>query len=95
MTTRESHPTPPFFDQLNPLYWTSFDVVKKLRSILSVKKVGHAGTLDPLATGLLLVCTGKKTKIIAHYQDLEKVYTGEMILGKTTPSIDLEKHPPF
>ncbi|HAN49683.1 MAG TPA: tRNA pseudouridine(55) synthase TruB [Amoebophilaceae bacterium] len=101
MTTRESHPTPPFFDQLNldegtvlalkkPLYWTSFDVVKKLRSILSVKKVGHAGTLDPLATGLLLVCTGKKTKIIAHYQDLEKVYTGEMILGKTTPSIDLE-----
>ena len=73
-----------------PLHWTSFDVVKKLRSILSIKKVGHAGTLDPLATGLLLVCTGKKTKVISHYQGLEKVYTGEMILGKTTPSIDLE-----
>jgi tRNA pseudouridine55 synthase len=91
----------PIFNQLNldegtvlalnkPLYWTSFDVVKKVRSILSAKKVGHAGTLDPLATGLLLVCTGKKTKTINHYQDLEKVYTGEMILGKTTPSIDLE-----
>lgn len=73
-----------------PLYWTSFDMVKKLRSMLSVKKIGHAGTLDPLATGLLLICTGKKTKTISHYQDLEKVYTGEMILGKTTPSIDLE-----
>jgi tRNA pseudouridine55 synthase len=73
-----------------PLHWTSFDVVKKLRSALSVKKVGHAGTLDPLATGLLLVCTGKKTKTISHYQDLEKVYTGEMILGQTTPSVDLE-----
>ncbi|MFM2428210.1 MAG: hypothetical protein RL012_94 [Bacteroidota bacterium] len=101
MTTRESLPPIPFFDRLTleegtvlalnkPLYWTSFDVVKKLRSILSVKKVGHAGTLDPLATGLLLVCTGKKTKTMSHYQDLEKVYAGEMVLGKTTPSIDLE-----
>lgn len=73
-----------------PLYWTSFDMVKKLRSMLPVKKIGHAGTLDPLATGLLLICTGKKTKTISYYQDLEKVYTGEMVLGKTTPSIDLE-----
>ena len=61
-----------------------------MRSILSIRKVGHAGTLDPLATGLLLICTGEKTKTISHYQHLEKVYTGEMILGKTTPSVDLE-----
>lgn len=73
-----------------PQQWTSFDVVKKLRSALSVKKIGHTGTLDPLATGLLLVCTGKKTKEISYYQELEKVYTGELVLGKTTPSIDLE-----
>ncbi len=73
-----------------PLRWTSFDVVRKLRTIFSVKKIGHAGTLDPLATGLLLICTGKKTKSISYYQDLEKTYTGEMVLGKTTPSIDLE-----
>ncbi|MEL6606651.1 MAG: tRNA pseudouridine(55) synthase TruB [Bacteroidota bacterium] len=73
-----------------PLRWTSFDVIKKLRVVLPVRKLGHAGTLDPLATGLLLVCTGKHTKRINEYQDLEKVYTGEMVLGKTTPSIDLE-----
>jgi len=73
-----------------PLHWTSFDVIKKLRSALSVKKMGHAGTLDPLATGLLLLCTGSKTKTISHYQSMEKVYVGEMVLGKTTPSIDLE-----
>ena len=73
-----------------PLHWTSFDVIKKLRAAFSVKKIGHAGTLDPLATGLLLVCTGKKTKSISHYQGLVKSYTGEMILGRTTPSIDLE-----
>lgn len=73
-----------------PLHWTSFDVVKKLRSIAGIPKVGHVGTLDPLATGLLLVCTGAKTKTISHYQALEKVYVGEMVLGKTTPSIDLE-----
>ena len=97
MPTREAPPLDP--RKLNedrvlavnkPLHWTSFDVVKKLRAALSVKKIGHAGTLDPLATGLLLVCTGKKTKAMSHYQGLEKVYTGEMILGKTTPSIDLE-----
>ncbi len=73
-----------------PLHWTSFDVIRKLRSALSIKKIGHAGTLDPLATGLLLVCTGKKTKTISHYQELEKVYRTEMVLGKTTPSVDLE-----
>lgn len=73
-----------------PPNWTSFDVVKKIRANFLIKKVGHAGTLDPLATGLLLLCTGKKTKSISHYQDLEKTYIGEMILGKTTPSIDLE-----
>ncbi len=73
-----------------PLHWTSFDVVKKLRAAFCVKKIGHAGTLDPLATGLLLVCTGKQTKSISHYQDLGKVYTGEMMLGQTTPSMDLE-----
>lgn len=73
-----------------PLHWTSFDVIKKLKTVLPVRKLGHAGTLDPLATGLLLVCTGKHTKRISEYQDLEKVYTGEMVLGKTTPSVDLE-----
>ena len=73
-----------------PYGWTSFDVVKKIRNTLKIKKVGHAGTLDPLATGLLIVCTGKKTKEINFYQGLEKEYEGEMILGKTTPSVDLE-----
>ena len=72
------------------LRWTSFDVVKKLRNLLKIKKIGHAGTLDPLATGLLIICTGKMTKQINTYMDLEKEYTGTMILGKTTPSYDLE-----
>ncbi len=73
-----------------PYTWTSFDVVKKLRGILKIKKIGHAGTLDPFATGLLIICTGKKTKTISHFQDLNKIYRGELILGKTTPSYDLE-----
>ena len=73
-----------------PFRWTSFDVVKKLRGALGVKKIGHAGTLDPLATGLLILCTGKKTKEINNYQALEKEYEGSMVIGKTTPSIDLE-----
>ncbi len=73
-----------------PLSWTSFDVVKKLRNVLQVSKIGHAGTLDPLATGLLIVCTGCKTKTIDQYQEMQKVYTGQFIIGKTTPSIDLE-----
>ncbi len=72
------------------LDWTSFDVVKKLKFLIKCKKVGHAGTLDPLATGLLIICTGKNTKKINDIQDLRKVYTGEFIIGKTTPSHDLE-----
>ena len=73
-----------------PLTWTSFDVVKKLRYTLKIKKIGHAGTLDPLATGLLVLCTGKMTKQIDKYQAQEKEYTGKLVLGKTTPSHDLE-----
>lgn len=72
------------------LRWTSFDVVKKIRNLLRIKKVGHAGTLDPLATGLLIVCSGKMTKSINQFMDQEKEYTGTMVLGKTTPSVDLE-----
>lgn len=72
------------------LRWTSFDVIKKIRNLTRIKKVGHAGTLDPLATGLLIVCAGKKTKEISKFMDLEKEYTGSMVLGKTTPSVDLE-----
>jgi tRNA pseudouridine55 synthase len=73
-----------------PLTWTSFDIVKKLRYHLKVKKIGHAGTLDPLATGLLILCTGKKTKQIETYQAQEKEYTGTFTIGATTPSYDLE-----
>lgn len=73
-----------------PLTWTSFDVVNKVRYGGKFKKVGHAGTLDPLATGLLILCTGKKTKEIDLYQGQEKEYTGSFVLGKTTPSVDLE-----
>ncbi|MFQ3575920.1 MAG: tRNA pseudouridine(55) synthase TruB [Cytophagales bacterium] len=73
-----------------PLTWTSFDVVKKLKFGLKVKKIGHAGTLDPLATGLLVVCTGKKTKTIESIQAQQKEYVFRMVLGKSTPSVDLE-----
>lgn len=73
-----------------PLKWTSFDVVNKVRYAGKYKKVGHAGTLDPLATGLLILCTNKKTKEIDTYQAQEKEYTGTLVLGKTTPSVDLE-----
>ncbi|MEY5048502.1 MAG: tRNA pseudouridine(55) synthase TruB [Bacteroidota bacterium] len=73
-----------------PLTWTSFDVVKKLRSAIKMKKIGHAGTLDPLATGLLVVCTGKFTKKINEIQDADKEYICSMVVGKTTPSVDLE-----
>ncbi len=73
-----------------PLNWTSFDVVNKLRYQLNIRKIGHAGTLDPLATGLLIICTGKLTKQIDIYQQQEKEYTGTFILGQTTPSHDLE-----
>ncbi|GMQ28578.1 tRNA pseudouridine(55) synthase TruB [Algoriphagus confluentis] len=74
-----------------PLEWTSFDVVKKLRNALRIKKVGHAGTLDPLATGLLIVCAGKMTKQIETFMGQEKEYTGTFVLGSTTESFDLEK----
>lgn len=73
-----------------PYRWTSFDVVNKLRGKFRIKKIGHAGTLDPLATGLLIVCLGKMTKRIDEYMGMEKEYTGTMILGQTTPSHDLE-----
>lgn len=73
-----------------PLEWTSFDVVKKIRNVTRAAKVGHAGTLDPLATGLLIVCTGKFTKQISVIQDAEKEYTGTFFLGATTPSCDRE-----
>lgn len=79
-----------------PLHWTSFDVVNKLRYELKQKlgikkiKVGHAGTLDPLADGLLIICTGKKTKSIEGFMGLEKKYSGTITFGATTPSYDLE-----
>ncbi len=79
-----------------PYTWTSFDVVGKMRSVIRQRmgirkiKIGHAGTLDPLATGLLILCTGKFTKRIDEFQGLEKEYTGTFRLGATTPSFDLE-----
>lgn len=76
-----------------PLHWTSFDVVRKIRNLVRTKKVGHAGTLDPLATGLLIVCTGKFTKKINEYMAQEKEYTGTITLGAVTPTYDLESDP--
>jgi tRNA pseudouridine55 synthase len=76
-----------------PLQWTSFVVVQKLRNIIKIKKIGHAGTLDPLATGLLIICTGKFTKKINEYMAKEKEYTGSFTLGATTPTYDLESEP--
>jgi tRNA pseudouridine55 synthase len=76
-----------------PLEWTSFDAVRKIRNMIRIKKVGHAGTLDPLATGLLILCTGKFTKKINEYMAREKEYTGSFILGATTPTYDLESSP--
>ena len=79
-----------------PINWTSFDVVKYIRKSLQLKfkirkiKVGHAGTLDPLATGLLIICIGKQTKNISEYQDLAKTYIGKFKLGETTLSYDAE-----
>ena len=76
-----------------PLQWTSFDVIKKIRYLIKVKKVGHAGTLDPLASGLLIICTGKFTKKINEYMAQEKEYTGSFTLGAVTPTYDLESDP--
>ena len=82
-----------------PLYWTSFDLVNKIRimirSTLGIEKikVGHAGTLDPLATGLMIICTGKFTKRIEEFSGLDKEYMATIHLGETTPSFDLETEP--
>lgn len=73
-----------------PLDWSSFDVVKKVRSLFHVRKVGHAGTLDPKATGLLIVCTGRQTKNINSFLELNKEYEGSFLLGVRTPSCDSE-----
>lgn len=95
--------TPPISDELKkkfeegqvllidkPLHWTSFDAVRKIRNAIRIKKVGHAGTLDPLATGLLIICTGRFTKKINEYMAAEKEYTGTITLGATTPTYDME-----
>ncbi len=76
-----------------PLHWTSFDAVRKIRNLIRIKKVGHAGTLDPLATGLLIICTGKFTKRINEFMSQEKEYTGSFTLGAITPTYDLESDP--
>jgi len=76
-----------------PLHWTSFDIVRKMRNLIQIKKIGHAGTLDPLATGLLIVCTGKFTKKINEFMAKEKEYTGHITLGAVTPTYDLESKP--
>ena len=76
-----------------PLRWTSFDVVRKIRNKLKTKKIGHAGTLDPLATGLLILCVGTFTKRIEEFQAQEKEYSGTLVLGQHTESYDLETTP--
>jgi len=76
-----------------PMQWTSFDVIRRIRHLIKVKKVGHAGTLDPMATGLLIICTGKFTKKINEYMAREKEYTGTFTLGAITPTYDLESKP--
>jgi tRNA pseudouridine55 synthase len=76
-----------------PYDWTSFDVVRRIRRLVRIKKIGHAGTLDPLATGLLILCTGKYTKKINEYMAREKEYTGTIVLGARTPTYDLESEP--
>lgn len=73
-----------------PKGWSSFDVVKKLRSLFRIKKIGHAGTLDPLASGLLIICTGRRTKEMEKFKSLEKEYEGVMEIGARTRSFDTE-----
>lgn len=73
-----------------PYGWSSFQAVKKIKYLFKAKKCGHAGTLDPLATGLLILCTGKATRKLEGFQGQEKEYTGTMVLGGTTPSYDME-----
>lgn len=99
MRQKEIHPAlQPYLDGKvilmdKPMEWTSFDAVKKVRILTRISKVGHAGTLDPLATGLLIICTGKFTKKINEYMGMEKEYTGTFTLGATTPTYDLESTP--
>lgn len=76
-----------------PYGWTSFDLVRKVRGLIRIKKIGHAGTLDPLATGLMILCTGKFTKRINEFMGQEKEYVAEMTLGAVTPTYDLESAP--
>jgi len=73
-----------------PSGWSSFKIVNQIRKTVNVKKVGHAGTLDPAATGLLIICTGKKTKELSNYLGLSKTYEGTILLGKSSPSMDAE-----
>lgn len=98
MTSNPQHPANIFEEGQvllinKPLRWTSFDAVRKIRNLIRIKKVGHAGTLDPLATGLLIICTGKFTRRINEYMAQEKEYTGTFTLGATTPTYDLESEP--
>lgn len=76
-----------------PRGWTSFEVVKFLRKCLNVRKIGHAGTLDPMATGLLILCVGKGTRTVSEFQDAQKEYIAEIIFGSSTPSLDAETIP--
>ncbi len=76
-----------------PKKWTSFDVVKFLRKCLDIRKIGHAGTLDPMATGLLILCCGKGTRTVSAFQEADKEYIAEMIFGSSTPSLDAETIP--
>ena len=76
-----------------PLTWTSFKMIRRVRGLTYIAKVGHAGTLDPLATGLLIICTGKATKQINDYMGMDKEYIGTLVLGATTATFDLESEP--
>lgn len=76
-----------------PKGWTSFEVVKFLRKCVNVRKIGHAGTLDPMATGLLILCVGKGTRTVSEFQEAPKEYVAEMIFGSSTPSLDAETTP--
>jgi len=76
-----------------PQGWSSFEVVKLMRKCLDLRKIGHAGTLDPMATGLLILCCGKGTKSISQFQEATKKYVGELVFGSATPSYDAETIP--
>jgi tRNA pseudouridine55 synthase len=76
-----------------PRGWSSFEVVKFLRKCLNLRKIGHAGTLDPMATGLLILCCGKGTRTVSEFQEADKEYVAEMVFGSSTPSLDAETTP--